>query len=264
MDVYGRSCYGLPNCDNDNRSDIWNCQRPQSHRQQKEYNDLEALSEGLSNNEVEGILLDVFTTNYLSNKHPKYSDTLEQVRILEFPFLIGIYMVHLSEQGYINWLQLCISDIKPDELEIYPSVLKYIIGSTIQDTESTWWGTRLNLFGASQVAFQKTLYILLSILAALIAMGLLWELFSRQKRRTLKLREKAHKEDAQEENWKQETLMKSGDFRRMMDRISDVEKCLAKISELKAAYNRMDGYSNNKEKYKSTREKSGYENSGYN
>lgn len=97
-----------------------------------EYNDLEALSEGLSNNEVEGILLDVFTTHYLSNKHPKYSDTLEQVRILEFPFEIGIYIVHLSEQGYISLLPHCIRDAKPDELEIYPIVLKYIIGSTMQ------------------------------------------------------------------------------------------------------------------------------------
>ena len=73
-----------------------------------------------------------------------------------------------------------------------------------------------------------------------------------------------NKENAQEENWKQDTLMKSDDFRRMMDRISEVEKCLAKISELKAAYNRMDGSSSYKEKYKSTRESSGYENSGYN
>ena len=73
----------------------------------------------------------------------------------------------------------------------------------------------------------------------------------------------ANKEDAQKENWKQDTLIESGDFRRMMDRISDVEKCLAKISELKAAYNRMDGYSSYQEKYKSTRESSGYENSAY-
>lgn len=72
-----------------------------------------------------------------------------------------------------------------------------------------------------------------------------------------------NKEDAQEEKWKQDTLMKNGDFRRMMDRISDVEKCLAKISELKAAYRRMDGYSSYKEKYTSTRESSGYENSAY-
>lgn len=72
-----------------------------------------------------------------------------------------------------------------------------------------------------------------------------------------------NKEDAQEENWKQGTLMKSGDFRRMMDRISDVEKCLAKISELKAAYNGIDGHSSYKEKYKPTRESSGYENSAY-
>lgn len=49
----------------------------------------------------------------------------------------------------------------------------------------------------------------------------------------------------------------------MMDRISDVEKCLAKISELKAAYNRMDGYSSYKEKYKSTQLSSAFENSGY-
>jgi len=163
----------------------------------EQYNDLEALSAGLSNNEVEGILLDVFTTNYLSNKHPKYSDILEQVRILEFPFSIGIYMVHLLDEGHIP-LHYCIkteSETKI-ELDIYPAVLKYIRASTIQDTESTWWGTRLNLFGASQVAFQKTLYILLSILAALIAMGLLWELFSRQKRRTLKLHEKGKKSPA--------------------------------------------------------------------
>jgi len=72
-----------------------------------------------------------------------------------------------------------------------------------------------------------------------------------------------NKEDAQDEKWKQDTLMKSDDFRRMMDRISDVEKCLAKISELKAVYNRMDAYSSYKEKYKSTRESSGYENSAY-
>lgn len=72
-----------------------------------------------------------------------------------------------------------------------------------------------------------------------------------------------NKEDAKEENWKQDTLMKSGDFQRMMDRISDVEKCLAKISELKAAYNRMDGYSSYKEKYKATREISTYENPAY-
>lgn len=95
-----------------------------------EYNDLEALSEGLSNSEVDGILLDVFTTNYIANKHPKYSETLEQVRILEFPFLIGIYMVHLSGDEYF-WLRHCISDLK-NELEIYPSVLKYIKASTIQ------------------------------------------------------------------------------------------------------------------------------------
>jgi len=227
-----------------------------------EYNDLEALSAGLSNSEVEGILLDVFTTNYISNKQPKYSDALEQVKILEFPFPIGVYMVHLSE----GWLFHCIKEEsnRKIELEIYPTVLKYIRGSTFQATESIWWGTRLNLFGADQAVFQKTLYMLSSVLAALIAMGLLWELFSRQKRRTLKLREKVNKEDAQDEKWKQDTLMKSDDFRRMMDRISDVEKCLAKISELKAVYNRMDAYSSYKEKYKSTRESSGgYENSAY-
>ena len=95
-----------------------------------EYNDLEALSEGLSNSEVEGILLDVFTTNYIANKHPNYSETLEQVRILEFPFSIGIYMVHLSGEDYL-WLHHCISDLKI-ELEINPSLLKYIIASTIQ------------------------------------------------------------------------------------------------------------------------------------
>lgn len=96
-----------------------------------EYNDLEALSAGLSNSEVEGILLDVFTTNYISNKQPKYSDALEQVKILEFPFPVGIYMVHLSMEG---WLSFCIkaeSDRKI-ELEIYPTVLKYIRGSTFQ------------------------------------------------------------------------------------------------------------------------------------
>ena len=71
------------------------------------------------------------------------------------------------------------------------------------------------------------------------------------------------KENAQEESWKQDTLMKSDDFRRMMDRISDVEKCLAKISELKAAYNRMGGYSSYKEKYKSARGSGAYENSAY-
>ena len=96
-----------------------------------EYNDLEALSEGLSNSEVEGILLDVFTTNYISNNHPKYSDTLEQVRILDYPFLIGIYMVNLSEEGNI-WLSGCIPSETSPELKIHPSLSKYISGSTIE------------------------------------------------------------------------------------------------------------------------------------
>ena len=99
-----------------------------------EYNDLEALSAGLSNSEVEGILLDVFTTTYISNKQPKYSDALEQVRILEYPFEIGIYMVQLLEEGNI-WLHHCIkteSDRKIAELDIYPTVLKYIRGSTFR------------------------------------------------------------------------------------------------------------------------------------
>ena len=75
--------------------------------------------------------MDVFTANYISNKQAKHSDVLEQVRILEFPFPIGIYMVNLLEN---IWLHHCIkteSDIM-FELEIYPTVLKYIRGSTSQ------------------------------------------------------------------------------------------------------------------------------------
>ena len=96
-----------------------------------EYKDLEALSTGLSNKEVEGILLDVYTASYISNKHAKYSDVLEQVRTLEFPFSIGIYMVDWSEG---DWLYYCIKREGDDmfKLDIYPIVLKYIRASTFQ------------------------------------------------------------------------------------------------------------------------------------
>ena len=99
-----------------------------------EYRDLERLYTGLSNSEVDGILLDVFTANYISNKQAKYSsDALEQVRILEFPFPIGIYMVNLLEEGYL-FLHHCIKTESDNkfELDIYPTVLKYIRGSTFQ------------------------------------------------------------------------------------------------------------------------------------
>ena len=75
----------------------------------------------------------------------------------------------------------------------------------------------------------------------------------------------AYKKDAQDvdTNWKQDTLIRSSEFQRMMDRISDVEKCLAKISELKEVYNKMDGYWSYQEKLTSRKREIGHENSAY-
>ena len=57
-----------------------------------EYSDLKSLGKGLLDNEVEGILLDAFTTSYSFNKVWEYGDEFEKVKILDFPFFVGFYL----------------------------------------------------------------------------------------------------------------------------------------------------------------------------
>ena len=92
-----------------------------------EYGDLEALLTGLRRKEVEGVLLDVFTASYIFNKKDIDTDMFEQVTILEYPFLIGLYMM-----DYKPCLKPCIEKVQQDPTWIYPYVQKHIKGQTIK------------------------------------------------------------------------------------------------------------------------------------
>ena len=72
------------------------------------------------------MLLDVFTASYIFNKRDIDTKMFEQVTILEFPFLIGLYMV-----DYKPCLKRCIQkEVQQDQTWIYPYVLKHIRGPT--------------------------------------------------------------------------------------------------------------------------------------
>jgi len=206
----------------------------------KPYEDLEALSVGLYNNEVEGMLLDVFTTSYSFNKGWKENierEDFEQVRVLDFPFVIGFFLSS-EHNPYMRTCIKLISLEKYDSNDIYSTVLSYIQGSTVQETEeSRSWRTNLNLFSLNEPAFRKTLHVLLIILAVLVVLGIAWELFTRQKRRTLKLSRQGHKRDVD-----MEVPLMRRDLKQMMNHVCEVEKYLEQILEIKQAYHRMEEY----------------------
>ena len=83
--------------------------------------------------EEEGILLDVFTTSYMFNKEDSKADMLEQVRILEFPFFIGFYMVR-ALVDHSPFLKLCIEQQSKQKSgrDIYSTLLKYLQGPTVR------------------------------------------------------------------------------------------------------------------------------------
>ena len=89
---------------------------------------------GLYNNEVEGMLLDVFTTSYSFNKGWKENierEDFEQVRVLDFPFVIGFFL----SSKHNPLMRTCIklnSLEKYDSNDIYSTVLSYIQGSTVR------------------------------------------------------------------------------------------------------------------------------------
>ena len=73
------------------------------------------------------MLLDVFTASYIFNKKDIDTDMFEQVTILEYPFLIGLYMM-----DYEPCLKLRIEKVQRDPTWIYPYVQKHIKGQTIK------------------------------------------------------------------------------------------------------------------------------------
>lgn len=80
---------------------------------------------------MEGVLLDVFTASYIFNKGDN-TDMFEQVRILEFPFHIGFYMV-----DYNSCLKRCIeTKVERDPTWIYPYLQKHVKGPTVNVSES--------------------------------------------------------------------------------------------------------------------------------
>ncbi|XP_073230539.1 uncharacterized protein [Porites lutea] len=213
----------------------------------KEYGDLEALLTGLRRKEVEGVLLDVFTASYIFNKKDIDTDIFEQVTILEYPFHIGLYMV-----DYNRCLKWCIEkEIQRDQTWIYPYVQKHIKGQTIKDKgERRQWTTQLNLFGSDEPAFRLAMYALSSVLAALVVLGLVWELNYRQKSRTFTFKN-GNKRDVSGKDFQ----LARRDFKQLLEHIDDVEKSLAKISELKEFYHKMEGHwihSNNQRGAKET------------
>ena len=77
------------------------------------------------------MLLDVFSTAYSFNKDVIQPDLFEQVRILEFPFLIGFYM-NSERSPYA--LKACVAEGSEQQFnfDIYPTVLKHIQGPTVR------------------------------------------------------------------------------------------------------------------------------------
>ena len=100
-----------------------------------DYSDLESLGRGLLDNEVEGILLDAFTTSYSFNKVWKDRKEFEKVKILDFPFFIGFYLASpLRNDNINNYLQTC-TNIRREELvdsKIYKIALNYIQNPDLQ------------------------------------------------------------------------------------------------------------------------------------
>ena len=92
------------------------------------YEDLDALTNAIAKDEVEGILLDVYTASYMINQvwnHNDKTKRFEQVKILQYPFSIGFFMRELFRNPSLTG---CIKSKSQQfvDKDIYPIALNYV------------------------------------------------------------------------------------------------------------------------------------------
>ena len=92
------------------------------------YGDLDALTNALTEDEVEGILLDVYTASYSINQvwnKNSVTKRFDQVKILHFPFFIGFFVQNFGGNSHLNGCIKSKSLQFADE-DIYPIADNYI------------------------------------------------------------------------------------------------------------------------------------------
>ncbi|XP_068689018.1 uncharacterized protein [Montipora foliosa] len=200
----------------------------------KQYQDIKDLAEGLAKDEVDGLLLDAFTANYLINNDWQNRRDLrrfERVKILDRLFSIRVFLPLPKEDR--RRLEIC---VRRGSEEYFKTDIayKYMLPN-IDIGQSNPWNQRLYLFRSTEPLFRKSLCLLLGILAAFIVIGLAWELVKRQRMQTFRVNKNGPTRPIE-----MNALLTRRELKDIVDNIDEVERCLDKILEVKEAYNNLD------------------------